>query len=102
MVTDAFLLTRQWRDTPDGVELVFWAASSAGPVRILLERQETLCFIRRLTTIEPSLIPEDSYRRKSLDLMTLRWDACRLSLLQVTTRDDGGKCPAQRRGNTRL
>lgn len=71
MVTDAFLLTRQWRDTPDGVELVFWASSSAGPVRILLERQETLCFIRRPTTIEPSLVPEDTYRRKSLDLMTL-------------------------------
>ncbi|MFN2110006.1 MAG: hypothetical protein ACK2UI_10120, partial [Anaerolineae bacterium] len=26
-----FLLTRHWRDGPDGVELVFWAHSNAGP-----------------------------------------------------------------------
>ena len=28
---DAFILTRQWRDTPDGVQLEFWLAGAEGP-----------------------------------------------------------------------
>lgn len=44
---NAFLLTRQWRDTPDGVELVFWAAGARGPLRIQLDRQEAVGFAER-------------------------------------------------------
>ena len=36
----AFLLTRQWRDTPAGVELVYWAKGERGPIRIQIDRQE--------------------------------------------------------------
>ena len=43
----AFLLTRQWRDTPDGIELVFWATSDNGPVRIQVDGQEAVGFAER-------------------------------------------------------
>jgi len=44
---DAYLLTRQWRDTPNGIELSFWASSEAGPVHVLFTGQEAVCFIER-------------------------------------------------------
>ena len=44
---DGFLLTRQWRDTPQGIELVFWAATEHGPLRLQLSGQEAVCFIDR-------------------------------------------------------
>jgi DNA polymerase-2 len=43
----AFLLTRQWRDTPDGIELVFWAAGENGPIRIQVDEQEAVGFVER-------------------------------------------------------
>lgn len=42
-----YLLTRGWRDTPQGVELTFWAATNTGPVRLVVEEQESVCFIDR-------------------------------------------------------
>ncbi len=44
---NAFLLTRQWRDTADGLELVFWAKAASGAVRIQLDRQEAVGFVER-------------------------------------------------------
>jgi DNA polymerase-2 len=44
---NAFLLTRHWRDTPQGVELQFWAHSPAGPLRLIYPRQQAVCFIAR-------------------------------------------------------
>ena len=43
----AFLLTRQWRDTTDGIELVFWATSDSGPIRIQVDKQEAVGFAER-------------------------------------------------------
>ncbi len=71
---DAFLLTRQWRDTPDGIELVYWGASEAGPIRIQFDRQEAVCFIAREASIPSSLVPESTYRQQNLDLSTLDGD----------------------------
>ncbi len=71
---DVFLLTRQWRDTPDGIELVYWGVSEAGPVRIQIDHQEAVCFIAREASIPPSLVQESAYRRQSLDLSTLDGD----------------------------
>ncbi len=45
--TTGFLLTRQWRDTPQGLELVFWARTAEGPLRLLFQGQEAVCFIAR-------------------------------------------------------
>ncbi|MGK0284154.1 MAG: DNA polymerase-2, partial [Patiriisocius sp.] len=35
MSIDAYLLTRHWRDTSQGVELSFWATSKDGPIQII-------------------------------------------------------------------
>jgi DNA polymerase-2 len=43
----AFLLTRQWRDSPEGIELVFWARGESGPLRVRFEGQEAVCFAPR-------------------------------------------------------
>lgn len=42
-----YLLTRHWRDTPNGIELTFWAATRNGPVQIKVSEQSAVCFIRR-------------------------------------------------------
>ncbi|MBK4713941.1 MULTISPECIES: DNA polymerase II [Tenebrionibacter/Tenebrionicola group] len=40
-----FLLTRHWRDTPQGTEVEFWLATDAGPLRVILPAQESVAFI---------------------------------------------------------
>ena len=47
---DAFLLSRQWRDENDGVELVLWARAAEAPVRVRVSRQEAVMFVLRTTT----------------------------------------------------
>jgi DNA polymerase-2 len=47
---DAFLLSRQWRDLDDGVEIVLWARAAEGPVRVRVSRQEAVMFVPRATT----------------------------------------------------
>ena len=44
---DAFLLSRQWRDVDDGIELVLWARAREGPVRVRVSRQEGVMFVPR-------------------------------------------------------
>lgn len=46
-----YLLTRSWRDTPRGVQLTFWGATEAGPVRLVIEEQEPVCFIDRTQSL---------------------------------------------------
>lgn len=64
----AFLLTRHWRDKPDGVELTFWAHSANGPIRLIYPRQRSVCFIDG--DIDPD-IPNNYVERKPLQLNTL-------------------------------
>ncbi len=45
-MTAAFLLTRDWRDTPGGVCLDFWFATENGPQQVLIENQSSIFFIR--------------------------------------------------------
>jgi len=71
VVTEGFLLTRQWRDTAEGVELVFWAASAAGPVRVWVPRQEAVCFIARDQRIATPLALSPGTRREPLELRAL-------------------------------
>ena len=40
-----FVLTRHWRDTPQGTEVEFWLASDAGPRRVRLPAQTSVAFI---------------------------------------------------------
>ncbi|RVU85504.1 DNA polymerase II [Leucothrix sargassi] len=44
---DGFLLTRQWRDTKQGIELSFWLATDQGPLHLVIENERAVCFIRR-------------------------------------------------------
>ncbi|MDF7681687.1 DNA polymerase II [Enterobacteriaceae bacterium ESL0689] len=42
---EGFLLTRHWRDTPQGSELSFWLATDDGPLQVILPAQESVMFI---------------------------------------------------------
>ena len=67
MRIEAFLLTRQWRDVPSGIELTYWAASTEGPLRLRFERQHAVCFA-------PESVPldvDDGASRRRVELRTL-------------------------------
>lgn len=42
---EGFLLTRHWRDTPQGTEVSFWLATDDGPLQVTLAPQESVAFI---------------------------------------------------------
>lgn len=60
------LLSRQWRDTPSGVEITLWGVSRDGPVKVLLET-EAVMFVPRRT---PAGLTEAG-RRAAVDLRSL-------------------------------
>ena len=62
---EAFLLTRDWRETPRGLELVLWAKGAEGPIRSVLRAQEAVCFVPR-----PQVSPA-GVRRRQVSLATL-------------------------------
>lgn len=45
--TEAFLLSREWRDADDGVEITLWARAKDKPIRVRLSRQEAVMFVTR-------------------------------------------------------
>lgn len=47
---EAFLLSREWRDLDDGIELVLWARAAEGPVRVRIPKQEAVMFVPRDAT----------------------------------------------------
>ena len=53
---NAFLLTRQWKESIAGLELIFWFASENGPLRLHLPRQEAVCFFPASQTEEVNKI----------------------------------------------
>ena len=67
----AFLLTRQWRDTSKGLELSFWAASELGPLRVVLDREEAVCFVERDAASGTDVLGGLRCRRRAVDLATL-------------------------------
>lgn len=70
-----FLLSRQWRDTPNGISLSFWLSSAQGPIHINIDRQQAVCFIRRDNNINVNGLIQNSkpkdIERKPLELQTL-------------------------------
>lgn len=44
---DGFLLTRNWRDTPLGIELEYWFATDAGPVCALVRGEHSVFFLEQ-------------------------------------------------------
>ncbi len=61
-----FILTRQWRDSANGINLSFWVSTEQGPVHVLIEKQQAVCFIRRSNTLKM----DASIQRKPLKLKT--------------------------------
>ncbi|MCK5918596.1 MAG: DNA polymerase II [Cocleimonas sp.] len=66
-----FLLTRQWRDTSEGVELIYWIKCAKNIVRVVLSGQHAVCFIRR----DNQLKIATNIQRKPLNLSTLENEA---------------------------
>lgn len=65
-----FLLSRHWRDTSGGTEVVLWLATDEGPQRVVLPPQESVAFIpldQRAET-ERVLRQEQHYRLADLNL----------------------------------
>ncbi|WP_213880869.1 DNA polymerase II [Pseudomonas sp. dw_358] len=44
-LSQGFVLTRDWHDTPSGTELVFWLATDAGPRQLRVPAQTSVAFI---------------------------------------------------------
>ncbi|MBV8157646.1 MAG: DNA polymerase II, partial [Dyella sp.] len=40
-----FILTRHWRDLPDGTEIEYWLATDEGPKKVLLTQQTSVAFL---------------------------------------------------------
>jgi len=38
-----YLLTRAWRDRPDGIEISLWVATDAGALQVIVNAQQAVC-----------------------------------------------------------
>jgi DNA polymerase-2 len=76
-MTPAFLLTRHWQDTDQGVRLEFWLSSASGPLQIFLPGQRPIFFIRQSDAFRVEQLMEDwgGVSIKPLDLKTFKFDA---------------------------
>jgi DNA polymerase-2 len=68
---DAFVLTRDFRETPRGIELEFWLVSERGPFRVLIRDQEAVCFMARSTELPAAHSSPRPRRRTSPELRSL-------------------------------
>lgn len=71
LLLSAFLLTRQWKESDTGLELIFWFASSEGPLRFHLPRQEAICFFPSSQTdkVKKILKGQKNWRINSTELL---------------------------------
>lgn len=69
---NAFLLTRQWRDTPIGVALDFWWATEQGACYTQISAQEIVFFVARKHSKKIQLLLKavSSWRMAEVDLKT--------------------------------
>ena len=66
-----FVLTRHWRDTPTGSEIVLWLATDSGPQRLVLPAQESVAFIPEAFRAEVETLLRDE-RHMRLQPLTLK------------------------------
>ncbi len=66
----AFLLTRQSVDTRTGVQLVFWFQSETGPLKVIVNGQQPVFFIRQqdMALVTELLVRTPSVEIKPLEL----------------------------------
>ena len=63
-----FILTRQWVETDEGQDLVFWLASPQGPIRVQVSDQESVFFIARADLERVQTILGNHLRWRSAEL----------------------------------
>ena len=93
----AFLLTRHWRDTSNGMELSLWAASEQGPLRVVLDGQEAVCFVERAAMPGNGTLANVPGRRRPLQLVE-RIDT-HLNRVEVLSTPERGLGRRETRGN---
>ena len=76
-MTKAFLLTRQWQDTADGVQLEFWFSTDQGALKQLIKHQKAVFFVQQsdMQAIQQILPKRFSYDIKNLQLQTFEQQA---------------------------
>ena len=69
-----FLLSRHWRDTPQGTEITLWLATDSGAQRVVLPAQESVAFIpvEYQAQVESLLQDERQLRIQPLQLKDFR------------------------------
>ncbi|MDH1334672.1 DNA polymerase II [Comamonas thiooxydans] len=69
-----FILTRNWRDTPAGVELEYWLATDSGPLKVLLTAQKSVAFVevRHREAVEAQLPPLAGAELRELGLKSFQ------------------------------
>jgi len=69
----AFILTRQWRDTREGVDLELWLATDDGPRAVLVKGQAAVAFVResQRAEVEAAIRSDAAFELKALPLKTL-------------------------------
>lgn len=92
VATEAFILTRQWRDTANGIELSLWASTEDGPVHIKVSGQKSLFFIEQDQHIQSRVI----YQRKGVELTSLEGSV--VDALYFNSQRDQQSCAAQLKG----
>ncbi|MFV2031350.1 MAG: DNA polymerase II, partial [Gammaproteobacteria bacterium] len=71
-----FLLTRQWRDTQQGIRLDFWLSTPQGPLQVSMHQQQAIFFIRQADAQRvTSLLGSNVASIRPLELQTFKFDA---------------------------
>ena len=68
-----FLLTREWNQAANGMELCFWGTTGHQSVKVIISEQHSVCFIQSDQKLDSELA-ELTFARKSLELTT--FDGC--------------------------
>ncbi|MEE4144809.1 MAG: DNA polymerase II [Halieaceae bacterium] len=71
---DGFLLTRNWRDTRDGIELEYWFATDSGPLCALVRGERSVFFLEQeeVEQARPLLDAEPGLELKPVQLRSFR------------------------------
>ena len=71
---EGFLLTRNWRDTRDGIELEYWFATDSGPLCALVRGERSVFFLEQgeLEQARGLLDPEPGLELKPVQLRSFR------------------------------
>lgn len=98
-----FLLTRNWRDLPDGTEIEYWLATDQGPKKVLLTRQMAVAFLpaHHRAAAQAPLASLQTLEVKQLDLKTFKHEPV-LGVYARRFRDLGKLARAPASGDTAL